>query len=245
MRSSRLILAAACLLTLAAVSCKKETGTSTSISHREYLPLATGRSVTYAVDSTVWDDFNCTVWRDTSWLRYTVADSFRDAQGRIIYAVNVDARVADSMPWQAIRTFSVTTTAQRVEVLDASLRFIKLIDPVAEGSEWNGNAYINTTDQEFQHYSNWKYRYESIGAAFNTGYKVYDNTVSVPAVDEQQNDPDDTTLIDAYAYRTASKEVYAKNVGLVFREMTRWIYDPNIRKCRRGYSVVMRAVEND
>jgi hypothetical protein len=116
---------------------------------------------------------------------------------------------------------------------------------VAEGSSWNGNAYINTADQELQHFGNWNYRYESIGAAFNTGYKTYSNTVSVPAVDEAQNNPDDPALIDAYADRTLSKEVYAKDVGLVYREMTRWIYDPNIRRCRRGYSVVMRAADNN
>lgn len=245
MRPSHLILAVACLLTLAASSCKKETGTRTAIAAKDYWPLTTGRSVTYVVDSTVWDDFNCSKRRDTSWLRYTVADSFMDGEGRTTYAINVDVRDADSLPWTALRTFSATITQQRLEVTDAGLRFIKLIDPVAEGREWNGNAYINTAEQELQHFSNWNYHYEGIGAAFNTGFKNYDNTVSVPAVDEQQNNPDDSLLADAYAFRTLSKEVYAKNVGLVYREMTRWIYDPNVKKCRRGYAIVMRAVENN
>lgn len=245
MRSTRLILAASCLLTLAAVSCKKESGTRTSVSYKNYLPLVTGRSVTYAVDSMVWDDFNCSMWRDTTWLRYTVADSFTDVQGRLTYAINVDARDSTTLPWRAVRTFSATATTQRAEVVDAGMRFIKLIDPVVEGNAWNGNAYVNTAEQELQHFSNWNYRYENIGAAFNTGYKTYDNTISIPAVDEAQNDPDDSTLRTAYAYRTLSKEVYAQNVGLVYREMTRWIYDPNIKPCRRGYSVVMRAVDNN
>jgi hypothetical protein len=241
----RIFLAAACFFTLAAASCKKETGTRTGVAFKEYMPLTTGRSVTYAVDSTVWDDFNCSKRRDTTWLRYTVADSFTDVGGRITYSINVDARTEDSLPWRAVRTFSATPNSQRVEVVDAGLRFIKLVDPVVEGTTWNGNAFINTAEQELQHFGNWNYHYESIGAAFNTGYKNYSNTISVPAVDEAQNDPDNPALVDAYADRTLSKEVYAQNVGLIYREMTRWIYDPNIKRCRRGFAVVMRAIDNN
>ena len=244
MRFPRLRLAAVCFLSLAAASCKKEKDTSTPISSREYWPLAFGRSVTYAVDSTVWDDFDCSVRRDTTWLRYTVADSFMNIGGSTTYAINVDART-DSSAWRPLRTFSVTPSSQRIEVVDAGLRFIKLIDPVVDGNAWNGNAYINTAETELQHYGNWNYRYEGVGASFNTGYRDYDNTISVPAVDEQQNDPDDVSLLDAYSFKTLSKEVYAKNVGLVYREMTRWIYDPNIKRCRRGFAVVMRATENN
>lgn len=241
----RLTLLAFLLSGLFIISCKKEQGTSTATGYAEYFPLAAGRSVTYAVDSTVWDDFDCSVRRDTVWMRYTVADSFTDAEGRISYPVNIDVRAADTLPWQPSRTIYATSTGQRLEVVDGNLRFIKLVFPVVEGGTWNGNAHINTSEQELQFYGGWEYRYASVGESFNTGYKSYDNTVVVPAIDEAQNNPDDPALIEAYAYRTLSREVYAKDAGLIFREMTRWIYDPGVKKCRRGWSVVMRAVENN
>lgn len=226
-------------------SCKKEQGTATVTGYSEYYPLAPGRSVSYAVDSTVWDDFDCSVRRDTVWMRYTVADSFMDAEGRVSYPINVDQREADTLPWSPLRTIYATATGQRLEVVDGNLRFIKLVFPVVEGATWNGNAQINTAEQELQYFDGWAYNYAAVGQSFNTGYKTYSNTVSVPAIDESQNDPDDPALVEAYAYRTVSKEVYAKDAGLVFRELTRWIYDPGVKKCRRGFSITMRAVENN
>lgn len=230
---------------LCLTSCKKEQGTTTATGYADYFPLKAGHSVTYAVDSTVWDDFDCSTRRDTVWMRYTVADSFTDAEGRVSYPINIDQRAADTLPWSPQRTIYATSTGQRLEVVDGNLRFIKLIFPVVEGSTWNGNAHINTTEQELQYFDGWEYSYASVGQSFNTGYKTYDNTLSVPAVDDSQNNPDDPTLVEAYAYRTLSREVYAKDAGLVFREMTRWIYDPGVKKCRRGLSITMRAVENN
>ena len=209
-----------------------------------YFPLQPGHYVTYDVDSTLWDDFGCTRTDTKCQLRYSVADTFSDNQGRRSYRIDIYYRKRDTLDWQNHQVIYVTPTAQRLEYVQDNLRFIKLVFPIAEGGTWNGNSLINTSDQDLQYFGDWIYKYSNVGEAFNEG-KYYDNTVTVNGTDQTQNNPEDPALRDAYAYRTYLKEVYAKDAGLVFREMIRWTYDPGVAYCRKGYSVKMRAVDNN
>ena len=45
------------------------------------------------------------------------------------------------------------------------------------------------------------------------------------------------------SYRTYAKEVYAYNVGMIYKEWTHWTYKPNHAQCVNGYSVIMRAID--
>jgi hypothetical protein len=225
-------------------SCKKETETLENVyGHTDYIPLEAGRYVIYHVDSFYWDDFTCTHDTSTMQLRYMVADTFTDNQGRLSYRMDVDIRATPADVWQPHEAVYVTPTAERLEYVQNNLRFIKLISPVLDGATWNGNALINTNNQDLQFFSDWEYTYSNIGDGFDTEHKSYDNTLTVLGTDQALNNPE--TLPDAYAYRTFAKEVYAKDAGLIYREMTRWTYDHNVKRCLKGWSVVMRAIENN
>jgi hypothetical protein len=91
----------------------------------------------------------------------------------------------------------------------------------------------------------WNYQYKDQEQSFNNGKAFFDNTVTVLEADETVNDPE--TMPDSYASRTFAKEVYGYDVGMVYREMTHWTYDgsPGQSRFRRGYSVVMRAVDHN
>lgn len=89
----------------------------------------------------------------------------------------------------------------------------------------------------------WNYNYTDYKKSFNQDGVSFDNTVTVNEVDETQNDPE--TQPTAYAYRTYSKEVYAYNVGLVYRAWTHWVYDPGVKNCRSGSSVIMKAIDHN
>jgi len=209
-----------------------------------FFPLQPGHFVTYDVDSTRWDALGCTRTDTRCQLRYQVADTFTDARGRRSYRVDIYYRKQDTLPWRNHQVFYVTPTAQAIEYEQDELRFIKLVLPVANDRTWNGTQLIASNDAELSYFRDWMFKYDNLGEPFDTERKYYANTVTVDAVNRSQGNPEDPAQRNNYAYRTYLKEVYANNVGLVFREFTRWTYDPSIAFCRRGYSVTMRAVDN-
>lgn len=227
-------------------ACTKESdnkyGTERS---RGYYPLEIGRYVVYDVDSIIWDDYTQVKTTLNYQMRYTVADSFFDNANRKSYRIDVHLRRSDSLPWNTHRVINVTPTNTGLEYTEANLRFLKLIFPVANNMEWKGNAMIPSGDQAYQYFQNWTYRYSDHEKPFNNGKVLFDNTITVNQADEKLNDPE--TMPDSYAFLTFAKEVYGYDIGMVYREITHWIYDPKPGgpKYRRGYSVVMRAVDHN
>lgn len=247
MRSLRALLLAAAL-PLALLSCNNDddvVAVDPAHDFTPFFPLTPGHYVTYDVDSTQWDDVGCTRTDTRCQLRYTVADTFTDAQGRRSYRVDIYYRKRDTADWRNHEVVYVTPTAQRLEYVQKALPFIKLVFPIVDGGTWNGNQLINGADADLTYFRDWIYKYSNVGEAFDTERKYYDNTVTVNAVDFSQGNPEDPSQRDVYASRTYGKEVYAEGAGLIFREMTRWTYDPAVAYCRKGYSVTMRAVDNN
>lgn len=234
----------AALFSIAFFSCKKENDDKYNGDYsKAYFPLQFGRYVTYDVDSTLWDDFLQVKSLHKYQMRYTVADTFRDNENRLSYLVDVHIRKSDSLPWQVHRVINITPTPTRLEYTESNVRFIKLVFPVSDNIEWKGNSLIPADDQDYQYFYDWTYKYSNFTQPFNDGKVYFDNTVTVSQVDEQQNDPE--TMPAAYAYKTYAKEVYGYDIGLVYREITHWTYDPGIVPFRKGYSVVMRAVDHN
>jgi hypothetical protein len=225
-------------------SCKKETDTNYSNdSVAAYYPMRIGKFITYSVDSTVWNDFDCSKIVRHYQMRYTFADTFSDASGRLSYRVETAIRTQDTVPWNSGMVLYYTPTASSLESVEANLRYIKLASPLANGTTWDGNSMISTNDADLGYFGNWSYTYANVGAPYDQDSIYFDHTVTVNEVNETTNDPE--TLPAAYADRTFSKEVYQYNLGMVYREMTHWIYDPNVSSCRKGASVVMRAIDHN
>ena len=44
-------------------------------------------------------------------------------------------------------------------------------------------------------------------------------------------------------YRTFAKEVYAYNVGMIYKEWTHYTWNANDASCWNGYSVIMKAID--
>jgi hypothetical protein len=213
---------------------------------RGYYPLTKGHFVLYDVDSTIWNDFTGDSTMKHLQVRYDVADSFRDNQNRLSYQVEVRTRRVDTAVFRTNDVFFVTPTENGLDVIQNNLRFTKLIFPVTAGTTWKGNSQIATADPDLQYFADWYYTYYNIGASYNTGRVNFDNTVTVQQVDDSLNSP--AQMPATYAERRFAKEVYGYNVGLIYREVVRWTYDQNPssgRYARKGYGVVMRAVDHN
>jgi hypothetical protein len=240
------------LITLVAFnSCKKEKEDLSELAYgKNYFPLEVGRYVLYNVDSTYWDDFLRAEIVYRSQVRYQIADTFTNAEGKKSFKVDVYQRKETTDSFQIREVFYVTDNETSIEVNQKNLTFIKLIFPVTEGATWDGNAKVPKFDQDYtQEYNNnsWMYSYHNINQTFDPGNNYYERTVTVNHIDDQLNDPDkDSTL---YAYRNYSQEVYAYNVGMIYRERIYWVFQPSENGggsgYRKGYGVRMRAIGNN
>lgn len=205
--------------------------------------MAVGKYVTYQVDSTIYDDFLGLSYMHSYQMRYDVADTFTDAEGRPSFIMTTMVRAHDTDAWVPGEVLYVTPTNLGLEYVQQSLRFRKLVTPVQQGYTWKGNSLIATSDQDYQYLDNWDYTYTAVAAPYNNGHLEFDNTITVNEQDYSLNIPYDASTL--YAERTFAKEIYAKDVGLVYREITHYVLDRNVAGFPKGYSVVMYATDHN
>lgn len=196
------------------VSCSEETETLNLDYGYDYFPIETGFWVTYQVDSVIYSSF-AEGGVDTSSieLREDIVESFMDNEGRP--AVTLERRIRprnSQQAWENIipTVWYMVRTEDRAERIEGNLRFMNLTFPVLESRKWAGNTYINTDATELAIYADWQYQYQEIGASRTINGLDFGETVRVI-----QNNYDD------YVDKIYSEEVYAKGVGLVYKEQ--WI----------------------
>lgn len=236
------------LVSVGLVSCKKETEDLSEISKgNKFYPTEIGKYIIYNYDSTYYNDLLQMVKHEIGQVRYYVADTFRDDAGRLSYAINVQRRKNDRDPFVPNDVIYVTPTADHIEMEQKNIKFIKMTFPVSNGKSWNGNAMIPLGDKDYEEFDNdkWNYTYANFNTEFDPGNNLYEHTVTVNQIDDALNDPDADP--NAYAYRNYSQEVYAYNVGLVYQERIYWVFQPKPGGSgfRKGYGVILRAVENN
>lgn len=211
--------------------------------YQAYMPLTIGKHITYDIDSSIWDDAKCIKYTYKYQHQYLVADTFRDAQRRLSYVINVLSRKSESDKFVVNDVVYYTPGAEQLEFVEKNIRFMRLINPVQEGKRWNGNSLMPSDDQDYTYLKNWNYTYQNVLQPFNNGAMNFENTITVNEVDTILNNPE--TMPDAYASLLQSKSVYAFQVGLIYRSYAYWIYDPipGEKNCRKGVGVTMRAIE--
>ncbi len=216
------------------------------------IPVAPGDTI-YQVDTIYIADKIET----RSQAKYVITDTFRDNQNRLSYIMDIFTRSRDGGIWKPSRVVTLTpevlvqttTTPPAGTPLNGLLygqdgiQFEKLVFPIIQGQSWLGNRLVPSNDPDYTLLKNWNYTYQNVNHSYNNGYVNYDNTVTVLENDESVNYP---TLDSAlYAYRIYAKEVYAYNVGMVYKEYTNWTYQPYSAKAVTGYTVIMRALDHN
>jgi hypothetical protein len=243
----------AVLLTTVYFACRKPDPLPKPVgAESRYFPLQIGKWIVYQVDSTIWDDTNCVTIERHRQIRYNIADTFTDAQGRLSYRIETWIRKNSGETWDPHQVYYVTNTGTAVEMMYEELRFVKLQFPVVEGATWAGNAFVSIPDSSQNYFKDWEYRYFAVNKSFNAGTVVYDSTITVTQRDETINEPE--TIPQQFGSRTYSREVFAAGIGMVYREYYHWTYDPtaphnndpnNDRRCLTGDGVVMRAIDHN
>lgn len=211
-----------------------------------YYPLTYDKYVIYEVDSIIYNDF--ALRNDTVHLQIkdVIGDSFIDNQGKLSFIVNRYKRYEPNGIWIGSKTYYVMQDEDVLEWQEDDLRFKKMVYPVKLNTKWKGNIYISgIINPELQWYNGWDYKYTSLATSFNTGYKNYNDVHQIlqrDSISGLEGNPND---FNSYSALTYSKEVYARNTGLVFKELTHWEYQPTVVKWRKGFTVIMRAKSNN
>ena len=224
----RLLRALPCLLLMiiTVFGCEKESETLSVPSLTDYYPLQAGKSFIYRLDSTLYVSFGTAIKINSYLAKDSIISTFDDNLGRTSYLVyRYLSDTLQESPFIYSSSYYITPTDKTVEVTDAdNLRYIKLTSPVSTTTSWNGNAYVDVSSNKTDYLNNWQYQYQNINAPFSVLAGTVDSTITV-----LQND--DSTLtqpFDPYVYqsRSYSSEVYAKGIGLVYKDLLYWVYQP-------------------
>lgn len=214
-------------ITIIFISCEKKTETYASEEIDQYYSMQVGKFIRYRLDSLRFTAFGA---KDTT-IYYEAKDvveaAVTDNSGRPGWRVVRYLRdTLAKKPWMATMTYLVTPTREALEVVEDNFRYEKMRIPVKDGYSWKGNKYINLNSPDpnwnYDYLFDWDYTYENVGLPFPifNGQQIQ-NTVTINQVDETLGNPADNK---SYSERTIGKEVYAKEVGLIYREFKHYTY---------------------
>ncbi len=213
------------LASLLLAGCKKESDFEPEKA-QDYYPLAVGNTFIYRMDSVVAAVFGTKL--DTFY--YSAKDStvatFLDNNNRLSYRffryVTDSAR---TKPWQYRSTYYVTPTENGVEVVEGDLRYLKLVSPVKDFVSWKGNAYIETKSatSPYLYLDEWNYQYHHVKMPYTVRAGTFETTATVM---QQDYFFPEGPFNPSYPRqdRDYSVEVYAKGVGLIYKEFLHWTW---------------------
>lgn len=221
-RTFFLLLAAICGLTY--FSCKEGTVPENLdiVKGFNYYPLEVGKYVIYELDSITYTPISgttCMFNQDTNsyFLKEEIVDVFEDNVGDKNYVIERFTRQSEDDPWEVIDVWNTKMTETQVQRVEENLRFIKIVFPVSKGASWNGNSFffldtnIVISGETIDFYKHWdsEYEYGSVDVPEEINGIQFDSVMTVV-----QSDSSDNKINHRF-----SVEKYARNVGLVYKEM--------------------------
>lgn len=228
----RLSMAIPMLLLLAGCQRTEEAVSAGEIS--DYQPFRIGSSVTYRLDSTIYASNLTSKIVRTHVIRMVTDAAVTDGMGRTAYRIIRSIRdAADSARWIPEASFLAIPTTGTLEWIEQNQRFILMSLPIRERFSWRGNRFINTvTDPQRQYLDGWDYTWRSVGSPFAIGDRIFQNTATVELRNDSINDGRDKSK---YFSRDIARDVYARGVGLIYRERIHEVWQPPNGSSATGY----------
>lgn len=230
------------------VSCAKESALVILPGLSDYYPLQTGHVFIYRLDSLVIPYYGSDLEVKSYHAKDSIADTIRDNTNRIAYRMyRFVTDTLESQPWQAVATFYATPEEQTIEFMDDNnLRFIKLKQPLRNDFSWQGNSFIDTKTggSLYQYLDGWNYIYQNVGGPFTVEKGTLDNTITILQQDETS--PPGPFEPGSYQQRNYSMEVYAKDIGLVYKEFlhrTWQVTPPPAKFDNDSYGIKLSLIE--
>lgn len=191
---------------------------------KEFVNNRVGSSITYNVMEIQFDEIFQK--NDTSYyqLKEFFESEFIDNKGNVAQRIERHKRATDTSNWVALGVYYQVVTESAIERVEENIRFLKLTFPVAEDNFWNYNS-LNNLPKRY-------YFYEKIRQNYKTGSYNFDVTTTVTT------EPELDIFTDFY-----HEEIYAKGIGLVFKNYTNIEINP--QKLKRGFKYIYTLKEYD
>jgi hypothetical protein len=194
-------------LALLTTACDPEDSKPTD-SGLAYFPLQTGNFYVYDVEETVYSEVAPTKNLQYQ-LKIEVTDSFPNTEGGYTYVLNRTKRTDANEAWVDLDTWSVRSNDREVILNEGNISFVRISFPIVSGKKWDGNKYNNQDKDEYL-----INEIGEIGKSFESSGTTYENTFTVVQEDNE----------DFIVFLDKRQEVYAKNIGLVYKETTQLNY---------------------
>lgn len=189
-------------LLFALSSCRKNR-TEVAVDHSSYyLPLNIGTTWIYQMDSIVYYGTGAEPDTFKYQVKHEIVDTYEGASGDPVYTFNISSRKDTNYQWRFERAFSISNGNTDVIKSDFDRQTLILSKPLSLDKLWNGNLYNTGYNED--------YYVTKIHEAGTVGQFNFDSTLTIEQ-EEQYN------LVNHYRGST----MYAKNIGLVFKEYER------------------------
>jgi hypothetical protein len=183
----------------------------------DYYPIEVGKYKVYQIDSIVYNEYNCTVQTATYQIKEVTENETTDGEGDPTFIVKRYFRRTSADAWTLYNIWTEKIEDNQIQRVEDNQRIIKMVSPIQENRRWDGIVYIRRDTLvpirggSIDMFKDWDdFVCENIGNTFvdTLSNTVYTDVAKIVQVDKTNN-----------IERRFSTEVYAKNIGLVYKEM--------------------------
>jgi len=171
----------------------------------EYFPLQAGFYQVYSVEKTVYSEVNPTQTFLYE-LKTEVVDSFANQEGGLTFVIHISTRATESEPWQFQEVWSARTNQYQAVMTEGNISYVRISFPAIKSKEWNGNALNSLGEDDYQ--------FDGVGVSYELDNELEFSDALII------NQHDELTLL----IRDRREEVYARNVGLIYKSTSDLVY---------------------
>lgn len=182
----------------------------------DFFPLRTGREWTYSVNKTTYSYLSVPV-EESYELKIAVTDSTL-INGIVTYSLVVSTRSTSNNEWQTEQSWAARISGNQAIQNESNITRVKMIFPVGANTVWDGNQYNNEPPFLEDYVTTAEQRLFQV-EDFNEAKELssglnFTGTLTVVI----------SNLFDPIIGQDLQKETYARNVGLIYKEVTQLVF---------------------
>ena len=227
MKLNQLFLFVIALLALAGAGCKKTNDNTVFTTYSQFINLKPGKVIVYRLDSIVTKSFGTGFITATYTVKDSVGSAITDNTNRTAYRIFRFQYDPTLRRWKPTNTFSYTPTENTLEFVENNFRYVKLVNPVSEERSWMGNNFVSgPVFHQNSFFQSWRFIYKGVNLPKQVGTFNLPKTLTVVQYDSLEN-----KAFNKFNFATYDKgyEIYADTIGLVYRDIISWEYQPSLK----------------